>query len=65
MVTKKNRSGWPWRRKKREMVATERLKLATETDEERKEKLEKMVATTQLILALEIEGKNGSNLICI
>ena len=39
------------------MVATKRLRLAMETDEERKTGLEKMVATTQLSLALETEGK--------
>ena len=33
------------------MVATKRLKLAMETDEKRKARLEKMVATTQLRLA--------------
>ena len=34
------------------MVATELLKLAMETDEERKARLKKMVATTQLRIAL-------------
>ena len=37
------------------MVATKRLRLAMETDEERKAGLEKMIATTQLRLALETE----------
>ena len=45
------------------MLATKRLRLAMETDEERKARLEKMVATTQLKLALETEderrAKNG------
>ena len=35
------------------MVATELLKLAMETDEERKARLKKMVATIQLRLALD------------
>ena len=35
------------------MVATELLKLAMETEEERKARLKKMVATTQLRLAPE------------
>ena len=39
------------------MVATELIKLAMETDEERKERLKKMVATTQLRLAPETEAK--------
>ena len=34
------------------MVATKRLRLAMETDEERKSRLEKMVATTQLHLEM-------------
>ena len=42
------------------------LKLAKETDEKRKARLEKMVATTQLRLALETEeerrAKNGLDL---
>ena len=37
------------------MMATKRLRLAMETDKERKARLEKMVATTQLRLALETE----------
>ena len=37
------------------MVATELLKLAMETDEERKARLKKMAATTQLKLALVTE----------
>ena len=39
------------------MVATELLKLAMETDEERKARLKKMVATTQLRLAPETEDE--------
>ena len=39
------------------MVATELLKLAMETDEERKARLKKMVATTQLRLAPESEDE--------
>ena len=38
------------------MVATKRLSLIMETDEERKARLEKMVATAQLMLAL-IKGE--------
>ena len=37
------------------MVATKQLRLAMETNEERKAILEKMVATTQFRLALETE----------
>ena len=39
------------------MVATELLKLAMETDEERKARLKKMVATTLLKLAPETEDE--------
>ena len=39
------------------MVATELLKLAMETDEERKARLKKMVATTLLKLAPETGGR--------
>ena len=39
------------------MVATELLKLAMETDEERKARMKKMVATTLLKLAPETEEK--------
>ena len=39
------------------MVATELLKLAMETEEERKERLKKMVATTQLRLAPDMRTK--------
>ena len=39
------------------MVATGLLKLAMETDEERKARLKKMVATTQLRLAPETEDE--------
>ena len=39
------------------MVATELLKLAMETDEERKARMKKMVATTLLKLAPEREEK--------
>ena len=49
-------------------AATKRLSLAMETDEERKARLE-MVATTQLMLALEREedrrAKNGLDMIWI
>ena len=41
------------------MVATELLKLAMETDEERKARLKKMVATTQLRLAPETEDERA------
>ena len=44
------------------MVATELLKLAKETDEERKARLKKMVATTQLRLASEIEDERRARL---
>ena len=44
------------------MVATELLKLAMETDEERKARLKKMVATTQLRLALETEEERRARL---
>ena len=51
------------------MVATERLKLALETDDKGNARLEKMVTTTQLRLALETEEerrtKNGLDLIWI
>ena len=51
------------------MVATKLLKLAMETDEKRKARLEKMVATTQLRLAFETEeerrAKNALDLIWI
>ena len=39
----------------KKMVASKQLKIAMETDVERKARLEKMVATTQLRLALETE----------
>ena len=39
------------------MVATELLKLSMETDEERKARLKKIVATTQLRLALRQRTK--------
>ena len=49
------------------VVASKQLKFATETDKERKARLEKMVGTTQLRLALETEeerrAKKGMNLI--
>ena len=41
------------------MVATELLKLAMETDEERKARLKKMVATTQLAPETEDEKRAG------
>ena len=45
------------------MVATELLKLAMETEEERKERLKKMVvATTQLRLAPETEDERIAGL---
>ena len=44
------------------MVATELLKLAMETDEERKARLKKMVATTKLRLALETEDERRARL---
>ena len=44
------------------MVATELLKLATETEEERKARLKKMVATTQLRLAPETEDEKRAGL---
>ena len=44
------------------MVATELLKLAMETDEERKARLKKVVATTQLRLALETEDERRARL---
>ena len=44
------------------MVATELLKLAMETDEERKPRLKKMVATSQLRLAPEIEDDRRARL---
>ena len=51
---KKNKSG--------EDVATKLLKLAMETDEERKARLKKMVATTQLRLAPETEDERRARL---
>ena len=44
------------------MVATELLKLAMETDKERKARLKKMVATTQLRLAHETEDERDLNI---
>ena len=44
------------------MVATELLKLAMETDEERKARLKKMVATTQLRLAPETEDEKSGTI---
>ena len=41
------------------MVASKQLRLAMETDVERKARLEKMVANTQLRLALETEEKKS------
>ena len=43
------------------MVATELLKLAMETDEERKARLKKIVATTQLRLAPETEDERRAS----
>ena len=37
------------------VVASKQLRLAVETEEERRARLEKMVATTQLRLAMETE----------
>ena len=44
------------------MVATQLLKLAMETDEERKARLKKMVATTLLKLAPETEDERRARL---
>ena len=44
------------------MVATELLKLAMETDEERKASMKKMVATTQLKLAAETKDERRARL---
>ena len=44
------------------MVATELLKLAMETEEERKARLKKMVATTQLRLSPETEDERRARL---
>ena len=44
------------------MVATELLKLAMKTDEERKARLKEMVATTQLRLAPETEDERRARL---
>ena len=44
------------------MVATELLKLAMETDEEREARLKKMVATTLLRLAPETEDERRARL---
>ena len=44
------------------MVATELLKLAMETEEERKARLKKMVTTTQLRLAPETEDERRARL---
>ena len=44
------------------MVATKRLKLAMETDEKRKARLEKIVATTQLRLAPETEEERRAKM---
>ena len=44
------------------MVDTELLKLAMETEEERKERLKKMVLTTQLRLAPETEDEKRARL---
>ena len=43
-------------------MITEQLRLAMETDEERKARLEKIVATTQIRLALEIEEERRARL---
>ena len=43
-------------------AATKRLRLAMEKDEERKTRLEKMVATTQLRLALKTEKERRARL---
>ena len=52
-----NSSGWPWRQKKKEeqdwrIMHYQTAPLAMEMDKERKARLEKMVATTELMLAL-------------
>ena len=47
------------------MVATKRFRLAMETDEERTARLEKMVVTAQLRLALETGKKEEQNWIWI
>ena len=67
-VGEKTKTGWPWRRKKKEEqdwkydAATKWLSLAMEMDEERKARLEKMVATTQLRLALETEEERRAKI---
>ena len=56
-----NSTGWPWREKKIEQQNWRMMDLlncsglAMEKDDERKTRLEKMVDTTQLRLALETE----------
>ena len=60
VTSKQLSSGWPWNRKKKEEQDWSMMQLpyssgAMETDEERKARLEKMVATIQLRLALETE----------
>ena len=50
-----NSSGWPWRQKKKEEQdwrMLQLLSLAMEMDKERKSRMEKMIATAQLMLAL-------------
>ena len=42
------------------VVASKQLRLAVETEEERRARLEKMVATTQLRLAMETEEERGN-----
>ena len=65
-----NSSGWPWRQKKIEEQNWRSYQTAPVghgEDEETKARLEKMVATTQLKLALETEeerrGGKGMDLI--
>ena len=45
------------------MVATELLKLATETEKERKARMKKMLATIQLRLAPETEDETRARLV--
>ena len=50
-----------WREKLEKVVATKRLRLAMEMDEERKARLE-MVATKQLKLAMETDDERKARL---
>ena len=66
MMQLPNGSGWPWRRtrieKHEEMVATTQLRLALETEEERKARLDHMSDNQHLRLSAEAQDERAARL---